>query len=246
MLLSGRVAVVTGAARGIGAAISGRFAAEGAVTALVDRDLQEARRTAADVGGTAFGCDVSRLRQVNAVFSEVCRSLGPIDILVNNAGIWRYTPVLEVTQGRWDEVFDVNVKGIFHCARAAAAYMMPRRSGKIVNVASVAGFGGSAAWSAYCASKAAALSLTLSLADALRESRVQVHAVCPGATRTDMLRKIEEEEPGSRFDRVHEPAEVAEQVLELVVPWDQTDTGRIVTMKPVGTAFGLPTEHQAG
>ena len=81
----------------------------------------------------------------------------------------------------------------------------------------------------------------LALADALRESRVQVHALCPGATRTDMLLEIEAEEPGSQFDWVHEPAEVAEHVLSLLVPWDQTATGSIVTTKPVDTALGLRT-----
>ena len=233
--------MVTGAARGIGAAVARRLAAAGAVTALVDRDLPEAQHMAAAVGGAAFGCDVSRARQVHAVFRDVARALGPVAVLVNSAGIWRHTPVLEVAQRDWDAVFATNVKGILHCARAAAAQMVPLRSGKIVNVASVAGFGGSAAWSAYCASKAAAISLTLALAEALGASGVQVHAVCPGATRTDMLRAIEAAEPESRFDWVHDPAEVAEHVFGLLVPWEQAGAGRVLTTKPVGMALGLPT-----
>jgi len=177
--------------------------------------------------------------QVTDVLAQAREALGPIDILVNNAGIWRHSPVLEVEGEVWDDVFDVNVKGVLRCSQAVAGTMCERRRGKIVNVASVAGFGGSAPWSAYCASKAAALSLTLALADAMRQHNVQVHAVCPGATQTDLLEQIRDAEPESAFDWVHDPQEVAACALDLLVPWDQADTGRIVTMKPVTSALGV-------
>jgi len=241
MELQGRVAVVTGAARGIGWAVARRLAEEGASVAILDRDDGLATAAAARLSsGAAWACDVRDRAQVSAVIGQVEATFGPIDILVNSAGIWRHTPVLEVAESAWDDVFAVNVKGILFCCQCVAPGMIRRRSGKIVNIASVAGFGGSSDWSAYCASKAAAISLTLGIADALASHHVQVHAVCPGATETPMLDYIRQEEPGSTFDWVHRPEDVAEEVANLVIPFDQTAGGRVISMKPAGSVLGLP------
>jgi len=238
MELEGRVVAVTGAARGIGQAVANRLAGEGAVVALLDRDRPP--EGAEGIGNAqAWECDISSREQVASVFVDIEGALGPVDALVNNAGIWRHTPVREVKEEGWDEVFAVNVKGILWCCQAVAAGMSRRGAGKIVNIASGAGFGGHDDWSAYCASKAAAISLTLAWADALAGEGVQVNAVCPGATETDLLEQIRREEPGSVFDWIHSPEEVAEEVVKLVCPFAQTTSGRVVSMKPAESVLGM-------
>ena len=242
MSLEGRIALVTGAAQGIGQAVAGQLAAAGASLALLDVDGEQVTASASVLGiEAAWTCDVRDGEAISAVVAQINADLGPVDILVNNAGIWRHTPVLEVDASQWDEIFAVNVKGILFGAQAVAPGMRQQRAGKIVNIASVAGFGGSGDWSAYCASKAAAISLTLALATELQDQNVQVNAVCPGATQTPMLEFIEACEPGANFDWVHSPEEVAGEVLKLVDPFDQKTTGRVVAMKPPGAVLGIPT-----
>ena len=239
--LNGRTAAVTGAGQGIGWAVAQRLASEGASLALLDLVGERAADAADRLGpAMAWACDVRDHRNINKVIKQVQAAMGPIDILVNCAGIWRHTPVLEVEEPQWDEVFATNVKGILFCSQAVASGMTRRMSGKIVNIASVAGFVGTSDWSAYCASKAAAISLTLAFANELRHHNVHVNAVCPGATDTPMTEYIAQTEKGSVFDRVHNPAEVAEEVLKLVAPFDQTTTGRVVAMKPLDSVLGLP------
>lgn len=241
MRLQNRVAAVTGAAQGIGRAIAERLAAEGAILALLDRDGPLLAELAASLPqARAWSCDVRCRDQVFATFAQIAASSGPVEILINNAGIWRHTPVQEVEEATWDEVFEVNVKGTLWCSQAAFPEMRRRRAGKIVNIASVAGFGGSADWSAYCASKAAVLSLTLAWAEISATANVQVNAVCPGATQTPLLEQIYSTEPGSRFEQVHQPEEVAREVLKLICPFEQTTTAQVVAMKPIGTSLGLP------
>ena len=245
MSVQGRVALVSGAAQGIGRAIAVRLAAAGAFVALLDRDGEGVEAAAAELkGATAWVCDVRDSQEVRATVKRIFRACGPIDLLINNAGIWRHTPVLQVDEARWDEVFAVNVKGILFCSQAVAGGMVWRGAGKIVNIASVAGFGGSADWSAYCASKAAAISLSLGLARELEEQNVQVNVICPGATQTALLESIRREEPGAGFDWVHEPREVAREVIKLVVPFDQAVTGRVVAMKPAGEVLGINVAEQ--
>ena len=250
MNLKGRTALVTGGAQGIGLAVAERLAGEGASIALLDKNTERAQAAAEQLGSASvWGCDVREARRVGEVLGQIEADLGQVDILVNSAGIWRHTPVLDVDDSQWDEVFDVNVKGVLRCSQAVARGMARRGSGKTLNIASVAGFVGTPDWSAYCASKAAVISLTLSLADELREQNVQVNAVCPGGTRTPMSEYIARVSGGSDFrrpdgsrgtDSYHEPREVAEQVVGLVCPFDQATTGRIVPMRPVAVALGMP------
>lgn len=241
MELSGRIALVTGAAQGIGWAVARKLSEAGATLALLDLDGDGVRRAEAMLSSAhAYPCDVSDPEQVGDAMDQIQESLGPIEILVNNAGIWRHTPVLETTEMEWDEVFAVNVKGILFCAQTVAPGMIERRCGKIVNIASVAGFGGNPDWSAYCASKAAAISLTLALAEELAKHNVQVNTVCPGATQTALLESIYQTESGWRTDWVHQPEEVAEEVLDLLVPFAQNTTGQVVAMKPADKILGIP------
>ncbi len=237
--LEGKRALVTGGASGIGSAVVTRLAREGASVAVLDSSEVAVDPLSSDLGVSGWTCDVSNAKAVNSTIERIQDAQGSIDILVNNAGIWCHTPVLDVPEEQWDQVFAVNVKGILFCCQAVAPLMRARASGKIVNVASMAGLGGSANWSAYCASKAAAIALTLALAEELRVSGVQVNAVCPGATQTSLLEYIKAEEPGSEFEWVHTAEEVADAVAALILPFDQTTTASVVAMKPVSSVFGL-------
>ena len=237
MRLKRRIAVVTGAAQGIGRAIAQRLSGEGAVLALLDKDGPMLEETARLESASAWVCNVSQSRSR--------RPWAPSTSWSINAGIWRHTPVQEVGEDQWNEVFDVNVKGVLWCSQAVASGMVRRRTGKIVNIASVAGFAGNDNWSAYCASKAAALSLTLALSNALAGANVQVNAVCPGATQTRLLEYISQTELGSTFDWVHSPGEVAEEVLKLVCPFEQTRTGQVIAMKPEDAVLGIPVHGNA-
>ena len=129
--------------------------------------------------------------------------------------------------------------GNLFCAQAVAPGMMARRAGKIVNVASLAGFVGGQSWGACDASKAAAISLTLALAEALAPHNVHVNAVCPGAVDTALTDAILEREPDVEFDHVHHPDDVAKEVLEFVVPFEQSTSGRIVPMRAVHSVLGI-------
>ena len=240
MTLDGRVAVVTGGARGIGFATAARLTTAGATCALLDLNDDLAQAAAAGLDrATAWHCDVADRLRVRATVRRIEASVGPIDILINNAGIWRHTPVLEARETEWDRVHAINVKGNLFCAQAVAPGMMARRAGKIVNVASLAGFVGGAYWSAYDASKAAAISLTLALAEALAPHNVHVNAVCPGAVDTALTDAILEREPDVEFDHVHHPDDVAKEVLELVSPFEQSTSGRIVPMRAVHSVLGI-------
>lgn len=236
MNLEGRTAMVTGGAAGIGLAVARALAAEGAAVALLDQDGDGARTRASEIksygGVEALGvdADVRCPEEIRAAVDRTERELGPVDILVNNTGIWRRTPILSVEESLWDDIFAVNVKGVLHCSQTVGARMVQRRRGKIVVIASMAAFGGGNEWGAYCASKAAAVSLTQTLADELGPFGVHVNAVCPGATDTELARQIIREQPGTTFE-YHQPEDVAAEVLDLVIPFSQTRTGQIVRMK---------------
>ncbi|WP_108659804.1 SDR family NAD(P)-dependent oxidoreductase [Acuticoccus kandeliae] len=185
--LTGKTAIVTGAAHGIGKAIATRLLKEGCAVGIFDFDPVAAEATVealkATTGGTvalAIG-DVSKGDEVGAGVAALKATLGaPIDILVNNAGICRLGKVLETTESEWRAHFAVNADGIFHTTRAVAPEMVERRAGAIVNIASWMSKQGAEAYGAYCASKAAAMSITQTLALELAETGVRVNAVAPG------------------------------------------------------------------
>jgi NAD(P)-dependent dehydrogenase (short-subunit alcohol dehydrogenase family) len=194
MRLKDKVAVVTGAATGIGQAIAERFAAEGAVVAIADLNEDGATAAAERIeaaGGRAapYIVDVSRRELTQALMRDVVQRHGRVDILVNNAGVTRYRPFLEMTGDDWDRVLDVDLKGVFFCAQAAAPYMSEQSYGKIVNISSVAGTGttpfntaGSPGGSsAYGSAKAAVILLTKTLARELGPHGINVNCVAPGS-----------------------------------------------------------------
>jgi len=191
--LEGKVAVVTGGARGIGAAIVARYVAEAAV-AIADRTIDPAEQLAKDLGGRAFTVplDVTDQASIEAMVATVVGRSGAIDILVNNAAVFGLAPVVEVTETNWDLLFSVNVKGLFFTLQAVARRMIAQgRGGKIINMASQAGRRGEALVSTYCATKAAVISLTQSAGLDLIKHRINVNAIAPGVVDTPMWNEVD-------------------------------------------------------
>ncbi|GIE78370.1 3-oxoacyl-ACP reductase [Actinoplanes philippinensis] len=185
-----RVAIVTGAARGIGAATAIQFAREGASVAVLDLDEQACAEVVDRIkasGGTAiaFGCDVADEAQVDAVVNKVAGELGGVDVLVNNAGVLRDNLLHKMSASDWDIVMNVHLRGAFLCSRAAQRHMVAKRSGKIVNTSSVSALG-NRGQANYSAAKAGIQGLTRTLAMELGPFNINVNAVAPGFIVTEM------------------------------------------------------------
>jgi D-sorbitol dehydrogenase (acceptor) len=194
MKLEGKVAVVTGGARGIGAAICRRYADEGARVVVADILEGEAEALAGEIGRGAFGValDVTRRPSINAMVERVVAEAGGIDILVNNAAIFDMAPLLEITEASYDKQFAVNVKGLLFTLQAVAAQMVRQgRGGKIVNFSSQAGRRGEPLVAVYCASKAAVISLTQSAGLALIKHKINVNSIAPGVVDTPMWDQVD-------------------------------------------------------
>jgi 3-oxoacyl-[acyl-carrier protein] reductase len=206
-----RVAVVTGAGRGIGRTVALALAARGLDIALLGRTLEGVERVAAEVShlgrrGLALHCDVSRAHDVEAAAERVRGELGVPAVVVNNAGVVRRAPLHEMREEDWDEVLDVNLKGTFLVTRALLPAMLALGSGRVVNVSSISGTLGTARQAAYCAAKWGVIGLTKSLAEELRGTGVQAMCVLPGSVDTEML-------VGSGFPPQMSAAEVASLVV---------------------------------
>ncbi len=196
--LAGRVALVTGAGRGIGRAIALRLAREGADIAVAEIRPELAASTVAEVQAigrqaAAFDCNVAHRASVQEAVGQVMGAFNRIDILVNNAGVHQVRPFLTLSEEDWDFVMGVNAKGMFFCCQAVAPHMISAGYGKIINIASHAGKRGGPNSVHYGASKAAAISITRSVALALAPHKINVNAVCPGTVDTDMWDKIDED-----------------------------------------------------
>jgi 3-oxoacyl-[acyl-carrier protein] reductase len=238
--LQGKVAIVTGAARGIGFEIGRALAQAGARVGLVDINLAEAGQAAA--GLEQEGCqalplyaDVSDEEQVKAMVDQVVSAWGRVDILVNNAGICPMTPMLEIRAAEWDRVLGINLKGVFLCSQAVVPEMRRQNAGKIINIASSAGqMGGIAVGVHYSASKAGIFGLTKSLARILAPE-IQVNAVSPGTTESEMTRGWQEASilnivrqiPAGRLGH---PADTAAAVLFLASEQAGFITGQTISV----------------
>ena len=185
--LAGRRVVVTGAARGIGASIAARFAEEGARLALLDREGDRCRETAAQLGATAFEVDLADPTSAVSVTQQAIDALGGIDVLVNNAGVLLFAPLLEITVDDWNRTFDVNLRAMLLTTQVAAKAMIASGTeGAIVNMASMGGKLGSPRQAHYAASKAGVISLTRVSAMELGEHGIRVNCICPGYVLTEM------------------------------------------------------------
>lgn len=233
------VAVVTGAARGIGRAICLALARDGADVVVSDVDLAAAQATAAQVTacgrrGLARRTDVASEEQVVALIGDTARAHGGLDILVNNAGVIALCPILELSAAQWDRTMTINLRGTFIACREALRVMSAQGRGKIVNLASLAAkIGGYAAPADYAASKAGVITLTKSLALAGAASGVNVNAVAPGPIDTDLTRAWGEEvnrefAANIPFKRYGTAAEVAEAVAFLASDRARYITGEII------------------
>jgi NAD(P)-dependent dehydrogenase (short-subunit alcohol dehydrogenase family) len=183
------VAIVTGGARGIGAAICRAYAAEGARVVVTDRLGVEAQKLAAEIGNGAFGVsfEATDRDSIDNLVEATVKMAGRVDVLVNNAGTFDMAPILEITEESYDRVFAVNVKGLLFTLQAAARQMVKQgQGGKIINVSSQAGRRGEALVAVYCASKAAVISLTQSAALGLIEHKINVNGIAPGVIDTPM------------------------------------------------------------
>lgn len=194
MRLKGRVAIVTGASRGIGAATARKLVSEGAAVALNDVVIEGAQQLVVDLwrtGGKAIAvrADVTDKAQIQNMAQEVVSEFGRIDILVNNAGVFLNRPLVDMSELEWEQVIDVNLKGSFLCSQAIAPFMMQQRYGKIVNVSSGAAYGAVTPGSLnYASAKAGILGLTFTLAMELGPFNINVNAVAPGDIDTEMNR----------------------------------------------------------
>jgi 3-oxoacyl-[acyl-carrier protein] reductase len=188
--LEGKVAVVTGASRGIGLAIAQRLGEMGAKLGLCSRDpkkLEAATQQLRAVASAVFAMpvDVTRADQISSFVQAAQKSLGPIDILVNNAGVGWFGPTQDATEEAWDSVLDTNLKSVFLMSKAVAPSMIERKTGHIINIASLAGKNTFKNGGVYCASKWGLMGLTGCMAEDLRQYGIRVSAVCPGTVDTE-------------------------------------------------------------
>ena len=240
MGLAGKVAIVTGASRGIGRAIALKLAHEGANVVVTATTLESAQKTAAEIEAAgrkalALAVDVADSAAVGAMFATVSETFGKVDILVNNAGITRDGLLLRMKDADWDAVMDVNLKGAFNCIREASKLMTKARSGRIVNIGSVVGEMGNAGQINYCASKAGMIGLTKSAARELAKRGITVNAVTPGFIETDMTAVLSEKVREGLLQQIPlekfgTPDDVANAVFFLVSGLGDYVTGHVLSV----------------
>jgi 3-oxoacyl-[acyl-carrier protein] reductase len=235
--LSGKNALVTGSTRGIGRAIAETLAKSGARVAVVGRDLQKAQDAAAAVGNGSqgFACDVTDTAAVARLIIDVEAAFGSIDILVNNAGITRDNLVMRLKDEDWDAVINANLRGAFAAIRAVSRGMMKRRSGRIINVASIVGIIGNKGQANYAASKAGLIALTKSVAKELGSRNILVNAVAPGLIETEMTAAMTPEARevlGKQIalERLGTPHDVAATVAFLASDLASYITGQVLVV----------------
>jgi 3-oxoacyl-[acyl-carrier protein] reductase len=238
--LSGKTALVTGAARGLGRCIAQSLAAAGAKVACIDLNVESLAETVAAIraaGGEALplACNVTDSARVGEVVDEVLNLWGALNILVNNAGITQDNVIVRMKDEQWDAVININLRGTFLFTRAAARPMMKARQGRIINVASVSGLMGNPGQANYSASKAGVIGLTRTVARELASRNVTVNAVAPGFIATDMTAKLSEEVRQEvvkqiPLGRMGDPQDVADAVLFLASDAASFITGHVLTI----------------
>jgi len=236
-----KVAIVTGAAQGIGKAIALTLAKEGAKIMLWDINLEEAEKISKEitqfhqVETFAYKVNVSNYSEVEEAVKKILDKFSKIDILINNAGITRDNLILRMSEDEWDQVLAVNLKGVFNCTKAVSRIMLKQHSGKIVNIASVVGLLGNPGQANYAAAKGGVIALTKTCAREFAKRNINVNAIAPGFIKTTMTEKLDskikeillEQIPSGRFG---EPEEVAKLVLFLVSDEANYITGQVISI----------------
>ncbi|NQT75448.1 MAG: 3-oxoacyl-[acyl-carrier-protein] reductase [Candidatus Omnitrophica bacterium] len=238
LLLEGKVALVTGGARGIGREIALLLASQGADIALCDVNLEQAEETAKEIRLSgreclAFKADVTDLKSVQEMVDKILDKFKKLDILINNAGIAKDNLILRMSEEDWDKVIAVNLKGTFVCTKIASKVMLKQRSGRIINLASIIGIMGNAGQANYAASKAGIIALTKSVAKELASRGITVNAIAPGFIKTEMTARLPDDIQkkmlsGIPLGRFGEPKDVADLVLFLSSESSSYITGQVV------------------
>jgi 3-oxoacyl-[acyl-carrier protein] reductase len=237
-MLTDKVAIVTGASRGIGRVIALALAAQGAKVVASARNAEALEKLMAEIkaqGGDAVAVvgDVALETDANNLIGQAVANYGTVNILVNNAGITRDGLLLRMKNDDWDAVLDTNLKGAFLCTRAAAKIMSKQRSGRIINMSSVVGEMGNAGQANYCASKAGLIGLTKSVARELARRNVTVNAITPGFIVTDMTENMTDKAREAMTEqiplgRLGESEDVANAVLFLASDQSSYITGQVL------------------
>jgi len=240
MKLKDKVALITGAARGIGQAIAMTFAKEGADIVVADVHLELAQKTALEIEALgrkalALEMDVTDFAKVEDGVNKILDKFGKVDILVNNAGITRDNLIPRMSQAEWDAVINVNLKGTFNCIKAVSRPMIKQRSGRIVSIASIIGLMGNPGQANYAASKAGIIALTKTVAKELSSRNINANAVAPGFIQTDMTAKLPEEVKAKMMEaiplaRLGMPQDVANACLFLASEDSNYITGQVITV----------------
>lgn len=240
-LLEGKVALITGASRGIGKGIAEKFVAEGATVAFTYRSSEEkARALEAELtanGGTAkgFKSDAGDFEQAAKLVEDVVKEFGTVDIVINNAGITRDNLLMRMSEEHWDEIMDVNLKSVFNLTKAVMRTMLKARSGSIINMSSVVGVKGNAGQANYAASKAGIIGFTKSVAAELGSRNIRCNAVAPGFIETEMTAALGEEviqqwRDGIPLKRGGSPDDVANLCLFLASDLSTYITGQTINV----------------
>jgi meso-butanediol dehydrogenase/(S,S)-butanediol dehydrogenase/diacetyl reductase len=252
MLLKDQKVVVTGAGQGIGKAAALKLAEAGADIAVVDITERTARETAAAIekmGRSAIPivADLGNVADIDRMVDETMKAFGHIDTLVNNAGVTRRAYIMDLTEVDWDRIHRVNSKGVFFCLQSVARVMIPRRAGRIINIASIAGKGFEGTSNAiYAASKGAVIALTKTAAQQLGSHNINVNAVCPGIVMTPLVDSIlaadaeklgiSIEEATRRFTsgiplrRANKPEDIADMIVFLASPAALNVSGQCINV----------------
>lgn len=238
MSLEGKVAVVTGAAQGIGKSIALALAKKGAAVVISDVNIDRAEETAAQIRGLgvkalAVACNVGSADEVNTLFDRTVQEFGQVDIAVNNAGITRDGLLMRMKDEEWDAVININLKGVFLCSRAAVKLMAKRRTGRIINIASIVGAMGNAGQINYAAAKAGVIGMTKTIAKEYAGRSITCNAVAPGFIDTAMTQALPDEVKQEMFSRIPlgcfgKPEDVAAAVAFLASDDAAYITGQVI------------------